>query len=407
MKNPTPTSPPRVVLYSHDAVGLGHLRRNLAIAAAVVRAEPGAHVLVVSGHHQATSFECPRGVGILTLPGIGKRDRSYVPRSLGGSLAEILELRSAVISAAVTEFDPDVLLVDKLASGLEGELLPTLRSLAKGGRARCVLGLRDVLDHPITTQEEWRRAHTAEVVEQYYDDIWWYGDARVFDPVAEYRLSTAMAARSRMTGYLAHHRPLVSSGVDRHLLEQPFDLCLVGGGEDGAGLARSFAAAPRVDDVRRIVVAGPFMPNTVVAELAAVPDVTVVRSVPDCTELIANARAVVAMGGYNVVCELLAAGVHPLIAPRTRPRVEQAIRAERLAALGAVDVLDGGGFAPREIGRWLTESAHVERRSSHVPIDLDGLRRLPGLIAGLLQRPAAHDIPALAPPTEEYRHASA
>ena len=41
--------PLRVLLYSHDSVGLGHLRRNLAIAGEIAATFPNSSVLVVTG----------------------------------------------------------------------------------------------------------------------------------------------------------------------------------------------------------------------------------------------------------------------------------------------------------------------------------------------------------------------
>ena len=46
--------------------------------------------------------------------------------------------------------------------------------------------------------------------------------------------------------------------------------------------------------------------------------------------LMAGAARIVAMGGYNTVCEVLSLGRPALIAPRVSPRAEQVLRAERL-----------------------------------------------------------------------------
>ena len=49
----------RIALYSHDTQGLGHVRRNTMLAAAVVAADPGAQVLLVSGAREASSLPMP------------------------------------------------------------------------------------------------------------------------------------------------------------------------------------------------------------------------------------------------------------------------------------------------------------------------------------------------------------
>ena len=59
----------------------------------------------------------------------------------------------------------------------------------------------------------------------------------------------------------------------------------------------------------------------------------------DNPELIASSKAVVAMGGYNTFCEILSFDKPALIVPRTTPREEQLLRAERAAELGMIDML--------------------------------------------------------------------
>ena len=56
-------------------------------------------------------------------------------------------------------------------------------------------------------------------------------------------------------------------------------------------------------------------------------------------ELIAGAKAVVSMGGYNTFCEILSFDKPALIVPRTIPREEQLIRTERAMRLGMVEML--------------------------------------------------------------------
>ena len=136
----------RVALYSHDTVGLGHLRRNLAIAGSLVVAPVPTEILLISGSRESVSFPIPAGVDFVTVPALAKRDGSYVARSLSSSLDEVVDLRAAIIAAALSSFDPDVLVVDKVARGVCGELDLALRRLADAGRTRRVLGLRDVLD---------------------------------------------------------------------------------------------------------------------------------------------------------------------------------------------------------------------------------------------------------------------
>ena len=56
-----------------------------------------------------------------------------------------------------------------------------------------------------------------------------------------------------------------------------------------------------------------------------------------------KASGIVAMGGYNTFCEILTLDKPALIIPRSVPRQEQLIRAERAVKLGLASMLDPAG----------------------------------------------------------------
>ncbi|MDQ3462059.1 MAG: glycosyltransferase, partial [Actinomycetota bacterium] len=331
----------RVALYSHDTQGLGHIRRNLAIATALAAAEPAPEILIISGAPGAGALPLPPGTDCLTLPALGKRaDGSYQPRSLAASLGALTELRSRIIQAALTSFDPDLLIVDKVPWGACGELEPALADLRSRGKARCVLGLRDVLDSPDVARREWRQQRATEAVTLHYDAVWIYGDPSMFDLVADCSLPPVVARRVTYTGYLGHRRPATLAAPIGAVPSNPFALCLVGGGQDGLDVARAFVQAGLPYGRSGVVLTGPYMTEedrSVLHRCAADrSDMVVAGFVGGAEHLVAAAESVVSMGGYNSVCELLASGKRALIVPRARPRAEQLVRAARLAEHGLV-----------------------------------------------------------------------
>ena len=81
-------SAPRIVLYSRDTLGFGHLRRNLLIAGTLRRCRPAPEILMIAGMCEAGAFELPVGVDCLSLPAYEKRaDGAYWPRDLGHDLS--------------------------------------------------------------------------------------------------------------------------------------------------------------------------------------------------------------------------------------------------------------------------------------------------------------------------------
>ncbi|MBA2316902.1 MAG: glycosyl transferase family 28 [Euzebyales bacterium] len=385
----------RVALYSHDTQGLGHLRRNLMIAEALAGGDDAPAILLLSGAIQLRLFALPPAADCVTLPALRKDvDGTYAAESLHLSLEEVVALRSATIEAAVTAFAPDVLIVDKVARGSFSELEPTLAALAARDDARVVLGLRDVLDAPTAARREWAQDRTSEAVERYYDQVWVYGDRRVYDPVLAYGLPDAVARKVTFTGYLGGPGRLASHGN----LPPPADayvLCAVGGGQDGYALGAAFAEARMPHGVVGVLLCGPYMPDAARQDLerraAATDRLRVMRFSADPGPLVANARAVVGMAGYNTAVELMCAGVPALLVPRVEPRLEQLVRAARLAELGLVDALHPDDASPAALTRWIAGAVTATRpRRADRPgkaVDLEGLARLPGLVASLTGAP--------------------
>lgn len=387
----------RVALYSHDTQGLGHVRRNIALAAALVAAHPDTDVLLLTGAPEATTLPLPRRTDVITLPTLRKdKAGGYAARTLGASLPELLALRSRMLSATLIAFAPDLFIVDKAARGVDGELDEALIRL-RGTGTTTVLGLREVLDTPAVARREWAAAATTEAVVELYDAVWVYGDPDVYDPVAEYGLPAEVAAKVSYTGYLAHGRGAGTLTRTRPAPRvdppsQPYLLCLVGGGQDGLELADAFARAQLPAGHAGVVLTGPYMRKEARTALrraaASSPGMQVVEFVPDPERFLAGAAAVVSMAGYNTVCELLAAGKRTLLVPRTAPRAEQLVRARSLQRRGLVDVLPPELADPRRLGRWMADGV-VPRPTGGRPVDLDGLARVPQLAAGLLSCPLA------------------
>jgi predicted glycosyltransferase len=113
-----------------------------------------------------------------------------------------------------------------------------------------------------------------------------------------------------------------------------------------------------------LLVFGPFMPPERRAafqeRVARDPRLSAVTFEARMEPLYARAAAVVAMGGYNTFCEILSFGKPALLVPRTRPRLEQHLRAERAARLGLVRTLaNDGGRDPARMAAALRELPHV------------------------------------------------
>ena len=373
----------RILIYSHDTFGLGHLRRCRAIAHALVGAEPALSVLILSGSPIIGSFDFRSRVDFVRVPGVIKlRNGEYVSLSLDLGIEETLAMRSSIIRHTADIFDPDILIVDKEPLGLRGEMLPTL-NLLRGRGTPLILGLRDVMDDPSALETEWERKHAIPALSEYYDEVWVYGLPQICDPLAGIDLPASVRHRMVYTGYLGRGVPETAGGPETaELPPGEFLLVTTGGGGDGDGLVDWVLAAYEHDPGAlppALVVFGPFMtPDqqaSFAARAAALPKIRTLTFDAHLEAWMANAAGVVAMGGYNTFCEILSFDKPALIVPRTTPRLEQAIRARRAAELGLVSVLeDQHGRDPAVMSAALLHLTQQKRPSEVV---------VPGLLDGM------------------------
>lgn len=336
----------RLLIYSHDSFGLGHLRRCRTIAHALVDAYKGLSVLIITGSPIIGQFDFKARVDFIRIPGIIKlHNGSYTSLALHIDLEDTLALRESIIHHTARIFNPDIFLVDKEPTGLQGEVLSTLKML-KNTNTRCVLGLRDVMDDPELLEEEWQRKQVWPVLDKLYDELWVYGPENMGSPLEGMPLADSISHKMHYTGYLQRHLPenIDESSID--IPQQPYVLVTSGGGGDGVAMVdwvlRAYEHSPQPQHA--LVVLGPFMEATrrydFLARAEKLAQVDMITFSPNMEYLLSGAQAVVAMGGYNTFCEVLSFDKPALIIPRSKPRKEQLIRATKASDIGLVSMID-------------------------------------------------------------------
>ncbi len=375
----------RVLLYSHDTYGLGHFRRSALLAASLAAADSRNNVLIVTGSPRAEAFLLPDRVDVVKLPAATKNALgSYQPRKLGGGLERLVHLRSKLVRAAVEGFAPDVIVVDHSPVGMAGELRPMLRELERTAtRPRLVLGLRDVIDEAERVDADWRRAGVWPDLDR-YDDIFVYGDPRVLTTAVELDLASRVDATVLHTGYVAPTMP-------EPMPSEPFVLVTPGGGGDGQAMLRRYLDAVELGataGIRSVVVTGPLLSASRQAELSVrserLASVEMIEFSEHMRSLIASAAGVISMAGYNTVVEELAAGTPALLVPRREPRLEQEIRARRLAPHTALEHCPIEQLEAARVARFV--SSCVASAPSHpTSLDLTGAATVASLLSPIRQ----------------------
>ncbi len=378
---------PKIVIYSHDTMGLGHVRRNLLIATTLAKSEIKANVLLISGTHQLSEFDLPEGVDCLTLPGIAKSEiGSYTPRQFNLGLKSVINLRSRIIQSAVKAFEPDIFIADNVPRGVEYELDGLLGYLKTKPEVTTILGIRDILDTPSAVKEEWRKKRNEQIINEFYDAVWIYGDRNFYDSCREYEFSEQLTWKLSFTGYLnplCRHKVKLKSShqkkkTKKNQLPDNFHLCMAGGGQDGIRLIQTFVEAIAGSHHNGVLLTGPFLPEKAFKQIKKQTkehkNIKLIRFYHEPVNLIKRADKVVSMGGYNSVSELLALEKKALILPRVNPRQEQLIRANKLNEWGLIDVVHPENFSADFVRQWLNQDPPAH--SSCKKLDFDGLDRI-------------------------------
>ncbi len=334
----------RILMYSHDTFGLGHLRRCRTIAHSLVEDYRGLNILIISGATIAGAFDYRARVDFVKIPSVIKlRNGEYTSMDRHIDLHETLKMRQSIIRHTAETFQPDIFIVDKEPMGLGGEVEETLAFLKKRGTT-LVLGLREVMDAPHLLDAEWKRNDVMRKIGQFYDSVWVYGPPDFYDPLVGLDVPATVRSKMDFVGFL--QRSTSTDGEPDHKPKGDYILVTTGGGGDGSELIHDVIDAYQEDPTlthRALIVLGPYMPakqrQKLMRKGAKVPYIEVIEFDNRMEELIAGATAVVAMGGYNTYCEILSFDKPALIVPRVVPREEQLIRASRASELGLIDML--------------------------------------------------------------------
>lgn len=386
----------RMLVYSHDTLGVGHLQRSLKLIRAVIKRHPDTSVLLVTGSPIADRYELPDGADYVKLPAVRKvGSNDYEARSLPISGDSVRSIRSNLLLRVVKDYEPNVLLADHAPLGMKEELKPSLEWLTARGGCRRILGLRDVIDDAAIVTESWKRSGIYESIQTYYDHVVVYGSPDLYDTVSEYGLVGPLAHRTQYVGYVCEDFSKSSEGPAGGQRRRPRVAVSIGGG-DGAGsmliayleMLRRFQDDLEVDSE---LLTGPLASSDLVervrGEAEGLP-VVVREFMPSTAEWFTDADLVVSTAGYNTVTGVLAHAKRALLIPRLLHRREQLVRARRLEAMGLVGCLHPLDTAPERMFtavRTALGSAESPLEAARVAnrLPLDGAQRFAEFCDGL------------------------
>jgi predicted glycosyltransferase len=327
------------------------------------------------------------------------------PTCLPIPAADLQHLRSRLLYRTLVDYRPDLVLVDHMPGGVQGELGPALRALRQEQPAcRIVLGLRDVLDAPHVTRRVWQDEGAYEALRQYYDAVLIYGNRELFDTAATYHI-LAPPGGIHYCGYVVNEGPVQPPAAAREGLLRPrgdatrvrprrgerLVFVSAGGGGDGHLLMQTYLRALRHLGSRVAIAtlmaigvnAAPAVRQELQHEAEGLP-VQIISHVSDSVSVMAAADLVVCMAGYNTLAEVVRLGRKALVVPRAGPSAEQQMRCRLLAQRNLIDVLYPGQLSPQTLAQRLVLDLERDDYPSHDGVvDTHGVHSVAALLLTL------------------------
>jgi predicted glycosyltransferase len=384
MPKSAPKSWPSLVFYCQHSLGIGHLTRSFALAASL---RERFHVVFLNGGRLPPGIAVPEGIQLIDLPPLGMDDgHTLVSRDAARSDVAAVQLqRRELVERAIAQHRPAVLLVELFPFGRKkfaGEILPMIRQVRRqsGTAAQVICSLRDILVDARPDQKH-HDDRARWITDRYFDAVIVHADPAFARIEESFHPTRPMRTGVHYSGYVVPRRAAHADAPrGSHILVS------AGGGIVGEALYRSVLDARlllKAPPPLRII-AGPFLPEAqwlcLRERCAGAAGVELLRHVGDMVAQMRMARASISQCGYNSALDIVAANVPALVVPyETQSENEQRTRAQRLAALGAMQMLPAAQMTAQRMAQAI--DALLEFSPRPAALDLNGAQHTAQLFA--------------------------
>ena len=381
-----------VLFYVQHLLGIGHMQRTLRLADAVAR--EGIEVTLVSGGEPPGAPIRAGSAHIVQLAPIRARDATF--KELVGPDGQpvdekLQKARREVLLAAFASTRPNAVVIEAFPFGRRAfrfEIEPLIEAArSRCPRPRMLCSVRDIVVIP---DEASRYRDIIDRVRADFDFVLVHGDPTFIPLEASFPAAWEIADRLIYTGYIGD--PDQADGADETLGANEV-LVSVGGGAVGSTLLSTALEARRRGCLANLtwhLLAGPNLPEHAFGTLAGAlsEDVVLERYRQEFPGMLRRCRVSVSQAGYNTILDILAAGARAVVVPFASEReTEQALRAERLAACGVLELLAETQLTPARLAQ--TVERAISRNARTISVDTGGARRSAHLIANMIRDPGS------------------
>lgn len=376
---------PRLLFHVQHFLGMGHLVRAYALAAALA---DDFLVTIVSGGRIPPGITPPTNTALMHLPALGfDAERALVSHEPGRSVEWVLQERQRRLVAIHEALEPEVLLIELFPLGrkkLAGELTALLDAAHSSASPPLIAtSVRDLL---VTGRHDQQRHddRAAATLERYFDLVLVHGDRRFVSLHDSFRPGQPVSIPIIYTGFVG---PDPTNEPAPPEIEPGSVVVSAGGGwVGGALMSAALDAAPLVADrlgLPTTLITGPLADagetQRLEARAADLPMVRLVRSVPGLLPTLREAAASVSQAGYNTAVDLVHARVPAVLVPYGDEREnEQPRRAAILADHGLAQAIDPADLTGATLADALATA--IDQQLPIAPWRVDGAARATTLL---------------------------
>ncbi|MBN1930833.1 MAG: glycosyl transferase [Desulfobacterales bacterium] len=370
----------KIIYYCQYVLGVGHFFRSLEICRQLSEHE----VILVTGG-TPIDVVLPAHVRQFHLPEI-MMDHNFdhlLSKDSEQSLNHIKILRRKYLYNLVQQEKPDIIFIELYPFGRKAfrfELDPILKAIRNKilPSSRVICSLRDILVEK--NNPDSYETRVIETLNRYFDALLIHSDPELIKLDETFSKTKEISIPIAYTGFVTP-KPLPNT---RRKLRQELGLELnaflilasAGGGNVGASLLENvinaFQFIEKENPFYLIVFTGPFMSEEKFNHLNKFSNnqVRIHRFTSDFVSYLAAADLSISMAGYNTCLNILAARVPALVWPFSQNR-EQKFRAEKLAQMGALQILEDKDLKPFRLAAVINQ-VMSRRFQPSKRIDLNG-----------------------------------
>lgn len=332
-----------ILFYVQHLLGIGHLRRTLAIAQACL--EEGLDVRVVSGGIPVKQ-EMFKAVRVHQLPPVKSADLSFssiVDQDGLPVTSELEQRRADKLLRIFSDNQPSVLVTELFPFGrrrFRFEIMPLLKEAKKTG-TKVVCSVRD----SVQIRSNQREDESLDVLNQFYDEVLVHGDPEFLPFEASFAKAASIKSITGYTGLVDTNSSYSGQTELRKIDGASEILVSAGGGAAGEKIYRAASRACALSQCSRpwrlLLGSNPAERLKTEIKMLGGDKVIVEANRSDFRQLLSQCAISISQVGYNTVVDLLATGAPAIVIPFEGEggQSEQSARAKRLESMGRARVL--------------------------------------------------------------------